>query len=66
MKITKFCYCCFTKSEFYKSPNCKKSDKYCIRCNTELDPETKKRREQSNILKLLLSSKEIHEECTRL
>jgi hypothetical protein len=66
MKITKFCYCCFSESEFYKSPNYKKSDKYCIKCNTDFDPLTKKKREQSNILKMITSSKEINEECTRL
>lgn len=66
MTINKLCFCCNTQSSFYQNSNTGKIAAYCLDCNSKYSPAEKRKREQSNILKILMSSKDINEKCTRL
>lgn len=66
MTINKLCFCCNTQSSFYQNSNTGKIATYCMDCNSKYSPAEKRKREQSNILKILMSSKDINEKCTRL
>lgn len=66
MTINKLCFCCYTESSFYKNSKTEKIAAYCLDCNSKYSPVEKRKREQTNILKILMSSKDINEKCTRL
>lgn len=66
MTVNKLCLCCDKNSYFYKNSNTGKIAAYCLDCNSKFSPVQKRKREQENILKILLSAKEINEKCTRL
>lgn len=66
MNVNKLCFCCNKNSSFYQNSNTRKIAAYCLECNFKFSPAEKRKREQENILKILMSSKEINEKCTRL
>ena len=66
MTINKLCFCCNTQSSFYQNSNTRKIAAYCLDCNSKYSPAEKRKREQSNILKILMSSKDINEKVYKM
>ena len=66
MVLSKFCFCCLQESNFYKNSKTGHVAYFCIKCNSTYTPAEKRKRESLNIIKILSSSKEINEKCSRL